>query len=51
VELGREIENIQTTLNLRKKGFISRVLRLIKRIEETVDKIQRGNNSSDRKDP
>ncbi len=46
VELGREIEEIQSTLNLRPKGFISRVLRLIKRIEETVDRIQRGATSS-----
>ena len=41
VEIGKEIEQIQTTLNLREKGFIARVLRLIKRIEMLVDKIQR----------
>lgn len=40
VELGKEIEEIRTTLNLRPKGFISRVLWLIKRIEETVYRIQ-----------
>ncbi len=47
VELGREIEEIQTTLNLRQKGFISRVLRLIKRIEETVSRIQHSITSTD----
>lgn len=47
VELGKEIEEIRTTLNLRPKGFISRVLWLIKRIEETVLRIQRGTTSSD----
>ncbi len=41
VELGREMEEIQTTLSLRPKGFITRVLRLVAKIEETVDKIQR----------
>jgi len=46
VELGKEIEDIQTTLNLREKGFIARVLRLIKKIEETVDRIQRGTTSA-----
>ena len=46
VELGREIEQIQTTLNLRPKGFITRVLWLIKRIEMTVQRIQRGSASS-----
>ena len=46
VEIGKEIEDIQTTLNLRKKGFIVRVLRFIKSIENTVDKIQRGTTSS-----
>lgn len=46
VELGKEIEEIQTTLNLRKKGFIARVFWLIKRIEETVDRIQRTTTSS-----
>lgn len=53
VELGREIEAIETTLSLREKGFISRVFRLIKRIEETVDRIQRGAALPDgtKKDP
>jgi H+/Cl- antiporter ClcA len=46
VELGREVEEIRTTLNLRKRGFISRVFRLIKRIEETVNRIQHGTTSS-----
>ena len=59
VELGNEIENIQTTLNLREKGFVSRGLGFIKRIEELVDRIQRAtftangkgdNSSSPRKD-
>jgi H+/Cl- antiporter ClcA len=40
VELGREVEEIQATLNLRKKGFISRFFRLIKKIEDTVRKMQ-----------
>lgn len=46
VELGREIEEIRTTLNLRKKGFISRFFNLIKKIEDTVSRIQRGSTSS-----
>lgn len=46
VELGSEIEEIQTTLHLREKGFVSRTLRLIKRIEETVNRIQRSVTSS-----
>jgi H+/Cl- antiporter ClcA len=46
VELGNEIEDIQTTLNLREKGFIARVFRLLKRVEDTLDKIQRGNASA-----
>ncbi|MEO0136854.1 MAG: chloride channel protein [candidate division WOR-3 bacterium] len=46
VELGKEIEDIQTTLNFREKGFIARALRLIKKIEETVDRIQRGTTSA-----
>jgi H+/Cl- antiporter ClcA len=50
VELGKEIEEIQTTLNLRKRGFISRIFRLIKRLEETVNRIQRGTNSSNSTD-
>ena len=50
IELGREMEEIQTTLNLRPKGFITRVLWLIKRIETTVNRIQGGSASSDSKD-
>lgn len=50
VELGREIEDIQSTLNLREKGFIARVLRLIKKVEETVDKIQRSASSAEAAD-
>jgi hypothetical protein len=46
VELGKEIEEIQSTLILRPKGFISRVLWLIKKIEDTVDRIQHGGTSS-----
>ncbi|HUN64869.1 MAG TPA: chloride channel protein [Bacteroidota bacterium] len=46
VELGREIEEIQTTFNPRKKGFIGRTLQLIKKIEETVNRIQGGPASS-----
>lgn len=46
VELGREIEEIQTTLNPRKKGFISRFFRLIKRIEDTVNRIQESTAST-----
>lgn len=49
VDLGREIEEIQATLNLRKKGFISRIFRLIKRIEDKVGKIEHGATS--RKSP
>lgn len=45
VELGREVEEIQTTLDLRKKGFISRFFTLIKKIEETVRRIQRETNA------
>jgi H+/Cl- antiporter ClcA len=41
VELGREIEEIQTTLNVRERGFIGRSLWLIKKVEETVQRIQR----------
>src|ERR1051326_1097595 len=40
VELGREIEEIQTTFNPRKRGFIGKTLRLLKRVEVTVTKIQ-----------
>ena len=47
VELGREIEEVQTTVNLRKKGVISRVLWLIKKIEETVNRIQQSTASDD----
>jgi H+/Cl- antiporter ClcA len=47
VELGGEIEDMKTTLILREKGFMSRVLWLIKKIEKTVHKIQRGSTSSD----
>ena len=50
VELGSEIEEIQTTLHLREKGFVSRTLRLIKRIEETVNRIQRSVTSPNGKD-
>jgi H+/Cl- antiporter ClcA len=50
VELGQEIHAIQTTLNLREKGFITRVFRLLKRIEETVEKIERRNTSLDDKE-
>jgi H+/Cl- antiporter ClcA len=50
VELGKEIEEIQTTLNLRPKGFISRVFWLIKQVEETVNRIQRGLSSPDQDD-
>lgn len=47
VELGKEIEDIKTTLNFREKGFIGRTLWLIKRIEDTVSRIQQGTFSSD----
>jgi H+/Cl- antiporter ClcA len=47
VELGGEIEDIKTTLNFREKGFIGRAFWLIKKIEETVRKIQRSAASSD----
>jgi H+/Cl- antiporter ClcA len=40
VELGQEIEAIQATLNVREKGFVSRVLWLLKKAEETIAKIQ-----------
>jgi H+/Cl- antiporter ClcA len=49
VELGKEIEEIPTTINYRKRGFIGRTLRLIKKIEETVDKIQGGSTSTSNK--
>ncbi len=47
VELGKEIEEIKTTLNFREKGFIGRTLWLIKRIEDTVSRIQQGTSFSD----
>jgi len=46
VELGREIEEIESTLILRPKGFIGRVLWLTKKIEDTVGRIQHGDNLS-----
>ncbi len=46
VEIGKEIEEIQATLDLRKRGFISRIFRLLKKIEETVNRIQSGTSSS-----
>ncbi len=46
VELGKEIEEIKTTLNFREKGFIGRTLWLIKRIEDTVSRIQQGTSFS-----
>ena len=45
VELGREIENIQTTLNLREKGVVTRALWLIKSVEKIVGRIQRGSGA------
>jgi len=52
VEIGKEIEEIQTTLNLRQRGFIARLLMLIERLEKTVKKIQRAASfsSSDESD-
>ena len=46
VELGREIEEIESTLILRPKGFIGRVLWLVKKIEDTVGRIQQSDNLS-----
>ncbi len=46
-ELGKEIEDIQTTLNFRQKGFIGRVLSFVKRIERIVYRIQHGASISD----
>jgi H+/Cl- antiporter ClcA len=40
VELGRELEAVQTTYLPKNAGLISRVLRFIKRIEDIVNKIQ-----------
>lgn len=40
VQTGKEIDEIQTTLNLRKKGFIINLLIFIKKIEDIVHKIQ-----------
>jgi H+/Cl- antiporter ClcA len=40
VELGREIEDIQTTLNQRGEGFITRTLQLIKKFEETINRFR-----------
>ncbi|HUL45011.1 MAG TPA: chloride channel protein [Bacteroidota bacterium] len=51
VEIGTEIEEIQTTLNLRQRGFVPRLLHLIERLEKTVIKIQRAaisNSSNDK---
>ncbi len=45
VQLGKEIGELKTTLNLRKRGFISRVFRLISAVERTVDRIQREDES------
>jgi H+/Cl- antiporter ClcA len=45
VEIGKEIEDIQTTLNLRERGFIARIFSIIKRIENTVNRIQRSMTS------
>ena len=50
IELGKEMEEIQTTLNLRPKGFITRILWIIKKIEMTVSNIQGSSASSERKD-
>ncbi len=46
VELGKEIGDLKTTLNLRKKGFVSRVFHLINAVERTVGRMQRGESSS-----
>ncbi len=40
VELGREIEEIQTSLNLRGEKFAVKILRFMKKIGETIDRIQ-----------
>lgn len=44
VELGKEIEEIQTTVNMKQKGSLARLLNLIKRVERIVDRIQRREN-------
>jgi H+/Cl- antiporter ClcA len=41
VELGKEIEEIQTKLILKERGLVPVVLRFLKRIEEMVDRLQR----------
>ena len=40
VELGRELESVQTTYLPKNAGLISRVLKFVKRIEDLVNKIQ-----------
>ncbi len=46
-EIGKEIEGIETTVQIREKGFIASSLKFIKRIEDAVNRIQRNSGSSD----
>lgn len=48
VELGKEIEEIQTTVNLGRRGSLARFLNLIKKIERRVETLQRGEDAMQR---